>query len=698
MKITTQFKLTEAVCKKANIAPMFNAEDLATIGHTVVKGFEQDLESRSDWEQRYQAAMDLALQLSEGKNTPWANASNVKFPLVTIAAIQWHSRAYPALVNGPDLVKCRVKGPDPSGQKHDRAVRVGKHMSWQLLEEDPSWEEDTDRALIQLPIIGCVFKKSRRHSTENRNTSETVSARNFVLNYHAKSVDSCPRKTEIIPLHKNTILERMRLGAYVDYEGEAWLTGFAPNIKQDTGREDRRTGTTAPQADEHTPFEVLEQHVLMDLDQDGYAEPYIITVALTSKKVLRIVTGFEWEHVHFVGRKIAYITQLQYYTKYSFIPSPDNGIYDMGFGALLGPLNASVDTIINQLIDAGTLSTCAGGFIGKGLRIRGGDYTVNPFQWNRVDSPGDDITKNLVPFTVREPSNVLFQLLGLLIDYTNRISGSTDIMVGENPGQNTPAQTSQLMAEQGAKISTAIFKRVWRGMKAEFGKLHGLNKLYAEDADFGEGDWVKAEDYQGSSEDIRPAADPNLSSDNARIQLAGAVAQRAQAVAGYDRTKVELNLLRAMKVENIEELFPGPEKQPAPPPLKLLLEQMKDKRELGKVQIRIQEKMLELAAGREKNLAEIELIKAQILEIISSVGAAQGARQIEIFETALKASQRQDDHLVSQMQVFKLLSEKANEQGQQSSGASGGAGVLGMATPPGNPGSAGSPGATGGAG
>lgn len=680
--------LTEAVTKESNLCHRFTERDLASIGAEVKLGFEQDLRSRSEWEKRYQQAMDLALQIVKEKTFPWAGASNVKFPLITIAALQWHSRAYPTLINGPDVVKCRVKGADPKSEKHERARRVGDYMSWQVLEEDEAWEEESDRALMQLPIIGCVFKKTRHDAVRDINVSETVPAKDFVLNYYAKSVETAARKTHIIPFHRNEIIEKMRLGSFVNCEDEDWLKSAAIQPVA-TPQEDRRTGQRPQQPDSQTPYEFLEQHVLMDLDDDGYAEPYIITAERNSGRVVRIVTAFEWRDVTKLSGKVVSIKAQQYFTKLSFIPSPDGGIYDMGFGMLLGPLNASVDSIINQLIDAGTLSTTAGGFLGKGVKIRGGEYGFRPFGWNRVDSTGEDLAKGIFPFPVREPSNVLFQLLGLLIDYTNRISGSTDIMVGENPGQNTPAATSQLMAEQGAKINSAIFKRVWRGMKQEFAKLYELNRVYvpAGVTKYGEkGGWIRAEDFTGPAEDIRPAADPNLTSDSMRMQQAQMVAGRAAAVGGYDKDLVERNLLRAMKIEDIDAVYPGMQKMPAPPPLKVVLEQMKDQREMGKVKMRMTEKMLELAASREKNQAEVELIKAQIVEILATIGAAQGAQQLQMFETLLKARESDDRHLAEQMQLYQQLSQN----GQPGAGTSSqGGGVSPVAAPPGNPSGAG---------
>ena len=101
--------------------------------------------------------------------------------------------------------------------------------------------------------------------------------------------------------------------------------------------------------DETTPYVCLEQHTYLDLDDDGYSEPYIVTVEYNSKKVLRIVPRFDESKIMVDEKgKVVSIEAKQYYTKYGFIPNPDGGFYDIGFGRLLGPLNNSANTIINQ--------------------------------------------------------------------------------------------------------------------------------------------------------------------------------------------------------------------------------------------------------------------------------------------------------------------------------------------------------------
>lgn len=719
IELEKPIKLTPALCKMADLSGMFGKEDLHTIGAHVKDGFESDLESRSVWEKRYQMAMDLALQLAKQKTFPWPGSSNIKFPLITVAAMQWHSRAYPALISGTDIVKMRVRGEDPDGKKGNRAKRVGKYMSWQVLEEDDAWEEETDRALIQLPIVGCVFKKTRRDSVRDINISETVSARDFVLNYFSRSVESSPRKTHVIAQHRNTLIEKMRLGEYKNYldddtdEDADWIRQIPTTETADSRqREDRRTGTTRPsRPDDQTPFDCLEQHVLLDLDGDDYAEPYIITVERNSGRVLRIVCGFEWKDVKSleVGsvRKIIRIKAQQYFTKYSFLPSPDNGIYDMGLGFLLGPLNAACDSIINQMVDNGTLLNTAGGFLGKGIRTRGGEFSFNMFKWNRLDSMGEDIAKNVVPFPVRESPQGLFQLLGLLIDYTNRIAGSTDIMVGENPGQNTPAETSRNMVEQGGSINSAIFKRVWRCMKDEFVKMYELNLMYfGGKVKFGAGEnleWIDRDDFVASkAEDIRPAANPNLTSKTLRMQQATLVAQRAATTPGYDKEEVECDLLDAMDIEDVERLYPGTKKIPPPPPLKVVLKQLDNQREGQKIEARMKEKYVELMAAQEKNQADIELVKAQAAQIVAEIGADKAATQLKAFEAIITALQAQDEHMKTMAEIYQGMGDGQQQPGNGPGGPQGGAGappggagVPGMAAPPGNPGSAAGPGIAG---
>ena len=180
MKLNTELNLNELV-SLPNICEVLDADDLNTISYNVYKGFQADLESRSAWEKRTEDAMKLALQVAEAKSFPWPGASNVKFPLITIAALQFHARSYPVLINGETPVQCRVIGDDPTGEKEQRSHRVSQFMSYQILEEDTNWESEMDRVLISQPIVGCAFKKSYFDPILKHNVSENILAKDLSL-------------------------------------------------------------------------------------------------------------------------------------------------------------------------------------------------------------------------------------------------------------------------------------------------------------------------------------------------------------------------------------------------------------------------------------------------------------------------------------------------------------------------------------
>ena len=657
LKLDTRLQITPKFAHEANLAPRLSREDQKRLGAWVKEGYNRDKGSRSTWETRMQNAMDIALQLQKAKSFPWPDCSNVVFPLVTIAALQFHSRAYPALINGNDLVRYRVpKGTDdPQGLLMQAAERVGDVMSRQCLEEDCGWEEQHDRLLMVLPILGCAFMKTYYSAEGRHNSSELVLPQDLVMSYYSKSVEASPRKTQIVLRSRNEIYERVQNGVFLDVLDEGWYLSMPST--QNSSREDQRTGTRPAQpADENTPFTFLEQHTWFDLDQDGYAEPYIMTIEETSNTLVRLVA--RWDRPEDVQRNargaLSTIRPTESFTKYTFLPSPDGSVYDFGFGMLLGPLNESVNTAINQLIDAGTMATTAGGFLGRGAKMRSGVQTFAPFQWNRVDMGGDDIRKNIFPLPVREPSRVLFDLLSLLINYTNTVSGAVDSTLGILPGQNTPAETSRNSLEQGLKIFSAIYKRCWRGMKEEFSKLYQLNAAnLAEPA---------RKDFLGDPKQIAPVADPTIISDTQRLQRALTVKQAAMGTPGYSIPEVEKAFLKALNVDNLDVIYPGPDKVPPLPNPKVQVEQMKLQAKQMEQKQGMMQFVLDLREQARVNNAKIMQMQAQAALAMEQAGGVQTGHDIAAFEAAIGAMKLHNDSINKQIELLMKGIENDSEQ------------------------------------
>ena len=632
----------ETIALHENLAEKIGEEALATIGHDVCEDFDRDMRSRQMWSERMENAFKLALQVAETKNFPWENASNVKFPLITVGALQFSARAYPALIVGPNIVKTRVIG-EYDEEKTKRSVRIARHMSYQILEEDEDWEEEMDRLLMAVPIVGCSFKKTYFDAAKGRNCSVHVLAKDFVVDYWAKSIETAERKTHRFYLKDREVIERQRAKKYIEHElGRAQRFTDILNETRDTAQ-----GVTEDMLD--TPRETLEQHRYLDLDDDGYPEPYVVTVDRSSEKVHRIVKRFEIEDVIFDDKnKIVKITPSEYFTKYGFVPSPDGGFYDLGFGALLGPVSHSIDTLINQLVDAGTLSNLQGGFLGRGIRIKRGNMDMGPGQWKSVDARGDDIRKNIFPLPVKEPSGTLFQLLGMLIQYGERLTSVTDMMSGISPGQNQPATTSMALLEQGQKMFSGVFKRVYRCMRSEFRKLYRLNQIYLdprskfyyrdEIAEIFRADYV-------NPQEIIPTADPNSASDTEKLLQVEALVTRAGSVSGYNTYEVEKRYLQALRIEDIEVLYPDP-KGPNALPQQPDLNAMKLKIEEDKAKAKTMVELAKLIVEAAKVEAMITEFEARAVNHIADAESKEAGTQIQAYQAQVAAMKSSHESLV----------------------------------------------------
>lgn len=709
----------------SNIATELDDEYLNYLGKCVIDEYHLDRNSRDKWEQRNKDAIKLALQVVEQKTTPWVGASNVKFPLVTIACLQFLARIS-ILTRGRKLVQCDMLGIDPTGKEFQRAKRISAHMSYQLVEEDINWIDDDEKTKFAAAILGSGFKKTYFDPVAGINISEFVPAYSFVVDYYTKNLDGKTRCTHIIPMFSNDIEERVRMGLFLKDDDKV-----NPQISTDSNvlkeEKDKAQGINEPSNDPDRPYEILEQHRWMDLDGDGFKEPYVVLVRLDTGKVYRVVARyFDEGDVHrkndkeilFLERDrrdamihsfndveaqkkrieeydlkiknlreakdnvIIRIDPINYFTKWVLLPSPDGGFYGLGFGSLLGPVNAAVDTGINQIIDTATLYNRSGGVLGRGVKLKGGNLEMD--KWTPVDSTGDDIRKNVMPWPTKEPSAVLFQMLQLLISYGERIAGATDIMSGVSPGQNTPAETSRNTIEQGMKLFSGIYQRMYRSFQEELRKIYKLNSLHMQesakflDLSTGEGAIIGRDDYIKGDVIVRPAADASSVSESQLQQKALMVSQRASSTPGYNLYAVEHNLLESFDIQNIEQIYPdpnGPNKIPPPVNPRVQMEQIKQETKKLELQRKEQEFMFEIEVKKfelqqkvEMQQAEIMKMMAEIVKIQAETKGVDTGHQIAMIEAEIGAAKAHRDDLLKTIEIMSKhqlsMKEKEIEQEQ----------------------------------
>jgi chaperonin GroES len=569
-----------------NLARHLDQQTLDKLGGDVVREYNIDENSRADWLDRAEKALKFATQEGEEKQYPWPKASNVIWPLISQAAFQFGARAYPAMIQGKRVVKGIVWGsdrgtpmtqdgasdgkpkmnPDGSpawlvapGEKQARADRIGEHMSWQLLSEMQEWEPQTDALLHQMPVVGGAIRKTYRDPAQNRNFSLWVPLAQLVWNYGAPSFEAASRHTEIVQLYPHEILENEladEMFLPLEYGTASSEDGQIP------GREDDSGGGSQEGADADAPHVFLEQHRRMDLDDDGYPEPYVVTVHKRSSKVVRIVARYDADGITSSedGETILRIEPVEHYTLIPFLPNIEGGSYPMGFGHLLKPINEAINTSLNQMFDAGHLANAGGGFISDQLSIRSGVVQFQVGKYVRVGSKGQDIKDAVLPLPFKGPSAELFQLLGFLVTAGKEMAAIQDILTGSAEIANAPPTTILALIEQGMKLYTAIHKRIYRAFKAEFDKLYRLNRIYlTEDQRYRIGDeWrvIQPRDYrQGGG--VEPVADPKAVTDMQKLARANLLLTVKDDPA-LNKAEIYRRLFEAADVERIDDLFAPP--------------------------------------------------------------------------------------------------------------------------------------------
>lgn len=597
-----------AYIESVNLADKLSEDDLTKYGREAKQGYEDDCDSRSEWEKAALQWVELAKLTVAPKSFPWRNASNVKYPMLATAAMQFAARAYPSLLPSDGrIVKSKVIGKDPDGTKTVTAEAVSLYMSFQLMEEMQGWEEEMDRLLIMLPIVGTMFKKTYWDPLKKVNCSKVILPTNIVVDYWAKNMRDAERISEVLELNERQVKEKQQAKLWRDID----LGG--PSI------EEVNHDKNAPsRIDATTPYVFIEQHTYLDLDGDGYKEPYIVTFQKTTGKIMRIVARFDEKTVHFNDDgELVMIEPIQYYTKFGFIPNPDGSFYDIGFGILLGPINESINTLINQLIDSGTINNLQSGFIGKGLRLRMGETQFTPGEWKSVNSTGDDLKKQIVPLPSKEPSKVLFDLMMAMIQSGKELASVAEIFTGKMPGQNTPATTTMASIEQGMKVFTAVYKRIYRSLGEEFKKLYRLNGVYLNPNTYVEilDMQIGPDAFRGEDHRISPGADPTAVSQTEKLMKVQGLMEMLQMGMPLDPVKVMVRMLEAQEQPNWQELIPpeilqSGQMPPPPPDPKLMAVQAKMEADMAKTQGDLQ--ALAMKSEIEKSSKEAELaMKAQ---------------------------------------------------------------------------------------
>ena len=548
----------------ANLADFLDEAYLGELSNELRAAFEEDMESRSEWEEAYTKGLDQLGVKYQDRTEPFQGASGVTHPLIAESVTQFQAQAYKELLPAGGPVQTQVLGAQ-NAEKEGQAQRVKDFMNYQIMEVMEEFDPDMDQLLFYLPLSGSTFKKVYYDEGRQRPVSKFIPAQDLVVPYHASDLQTSPRVTHVLRMDFNQVRKMQVAGFYRDVDLQS--SSISPDeVRQ---KVDEIQGTSKTYSDD--VYTLLEMHV--DLDLEGFEDmspdgeptgiqlPYIVTLDQSSGEVLSVRRNFE-ENAELARKQ-------QYFVHYRFMPGL--GFYGFGLIHMIGGLGRAATSILRQLIDAGTLANLPAGFKARGVRVRNDDEPLQPGEWRDIDAPGGNIRDSIIPLPYKEPSATLAQLLGALIEGGRRFVSLADQQTS-NMNQETPVGTTMAMLERGMKVMSAIHKRLHFAQKTEF---RILARIIAENLPpeypyqvAGAEQTIKATDFDDRV-DIIPVSDPNIFSMAQRVTLAQTQLQLAQSNpqmhnlhAAYRR------MYQALEVQNIDEILPPtPQPQPMDPAL-----------------------------------------------------------------------------------------------------------------------------------
>ena len=534
----------------ANLAEFMDDGELAKIAGDLISDIDGDIASRKDWVQTYVDGLELLGMKIEERAEPWEGACGVYHPLLSEAVVKFQAEMVMETLPPSGPVKTLVIGRE-TPEKMDSAERVQKDMNYQITEKMPEYRPEHERLAWGLGLSGNAFKKIYFDPSFDRQVAMYVPAEDLIVPYGASNLETAERITHVMRKTENELRKLQVAGFYRDVDLGEPSTAFDEVEKKIA----EKMGFTATSDDR---YKILEVQVNLDLegfehkDEDGeptgIALPYIVTLEKGTSTILAIRRNWRPEDETHQKRS--------HFVHYGYVPG--FGFYCFGLIHLVGAFAKSGTSIIRQLVDAGTLSNLPGGFKTRGLRVKGDDTPIAPGEWRDVDVPSGVLKDNLLPLPYKEPSQVLYSLLGTIVDEGRRFASAADLKISDMSA-NTPVGTTLAILERTLKVMSAVQARVHYSMKQELKLLRDIIRDYTPEEYSYEPDvgtrFAKKSDYDNV--DVIPVSDPNAATMSQKIVQYQAIMQMAQQNPQlFNMPLLNRQMVEILGVKNAKKLVP----------------------------------------------------------------------------------------------------------------------------------------------
>ena len=528
----------------ANLAEYMDDGELAQLAGDLISEFGDDVASRKDWMQTYVDGLELLGMKLEDRTEPWEGACGVYHPLLSEALVKFQAETIMETFPAQGPVRTTIIGKE-TPQIKDAAQRVQDDMNYQLTDVMTEFRPEHERMIWGLGLAGNAFKKVYYDPSLERQVSMFIPAEDVVVPYGVSSLQSSPRVTHVMRKTENEIKRLQVAGFYRDID----LGAPDDSLDEVEKKIAQKMGFSATQDDR---YKLLEMHVDLNLsgyeDEDEIALPYVVTIEKGSQTVLAIRRNWHPEDKTKQKRN--------HFVHYGYVPG--FGFYCFGLIHLVGAFAKSGTSLIRQLVDAGTLANLPGGFKTKGARIKGDDTPISPGEFRDMDVPSGVLKDNLMALPYKEPSQVLYSLLGTIVEEGRRFASVADMKVADMSA-NAPVGTTLAILERTLKVMSAVQARIHYSFKQELGLLRDIIRDYTPDEYNYEPEEgsprAKKSDYDRV--DVIPVSDPNAATMAQKIVQYQAVLQLAQGAPQiYDLPQLHRQMLEVLGIKNAQKLVP----------------------------------------------------------------------------------------------------------------------------------------------
>ena len=534
-----------------NLAEEVDTGVLSRIASDLLDQYEANKDGRKDWEDTYRTGLELLGFKYEERAEPFRGATGVTHPLLAEAVTQFQAQAFGELLPAGGPVNTQIMG-ESSPDIEAQSDRVRNFMNYQITCVMKEYTPEFDQMLFYLPLAGSTFKKVYYDDFLGRAVSKFVPAEQLIVPYTATDLETAENVTHVIQISENELRKKQVAGFYSDIKVSASQSDPS-EVREEM---DEISGIEPSRLD--TEVTLLECHV--DLDLEGFEDsdhggestgiklPYVVTVSEDNGKVLSIRRNYKEGDQ---DRK-----KNQYFVHFKFLPG--FGFYGLGLIHMIGGLSRTATAALRQLIDAGTLANLPAGFKTRGLRIRNDDEPLSPGEFRDVDSPGGAIRDSLMLLPYKGADQTLFQLMGFCVEAGQRFAAVSNLQVGDG-NQQAAVGTTIAMLEQGAKVMSAIHKRLHYAQKDEFDLLA---KVFGESLPpeypynvVGAERVIKSEDFDDRI-DVIPVSDPNIFSMSQRVTMAQTELQLAQAAPDlHNMYEAFRRMYKALGVKDVDSIL-----------------------------------------------------------------------------------------------------------------------------------------------